>query len=216
MVASLSTLGMVCFIPSLQLTSVSNVAIIIATGPFVAAAFALDMACARPRAGKPCWRASWRSAASRSSSAIPAQFRFPRDRPGLPHDCCDRGDDRHIRTHKHTPMVAAGGIVELPRQRCQHSLRPFDRRRNGKQPVRSGDVRVLSGRAGAFPVYAGLPHAAIRAATLIATLETPLMPFWSGCVCRGPAAGFSSRAPWSWAPSVFDIVGDLRAQRKSG
>ena len=33
-------LGMVAFIPALQLTSVSNVAIIIATGPFVAAAMA--------------------------------------------------------------------------------------------------------------------------------------------------------------------------------
>src|SRR2546421_6246117 len=33
LVASLSTVGMVCFIPALQLTSVSNVAIIIATGP---------------------------------------------------------------------------------------------------------------------------------------------------------------------------------------
>src|SRR3954447_11436184 len=40
LVASLSTLGMVSFIPALQLTSVSNVAIIIATGPFVAAALA--------------------------------------------------------------------------------------------------------------------------------------------------------------------------------
>src|SRR3982074_1294416 len=40
LVASLSALGMVCFIPSLQLTSVSNVAIIIATGPFVTAALA--------------------------------------------------------------------------------------------------------------------------------------------------------------------------------
>src|SRR5579864_7596363 len=40
LVASLSTLGMVCFIPALQLTSVSNVAIIAATGPFVAAALA--------------------------------------------------------------------------------------------------------------------------------------------------------------------------------
>src|SRR6266481_5847593 len=40
LVASLSTLGMVCFIPSLQLTSVSNVAVIIATGQFVAAALA--------------------------------------------------------------------------------------------------------------------------------------------------------------------------------
>src|SRR5262249_49518028 len=38
LVASLSTLGMVCFIPALQLTSVANVAIIIATGPFFTAA----------------------------------------------------------------------------------------------------------------------------------------------------------------------------------
>jgi len=40
LVASLSTLGMVSFIPALQLTSVSSVAIIAATGPFVAAALA--------------------------------------------------------------------------------------------------------------------------------------------------------------------------------
>ena len=40
LVASLSTLAMIAFIPSLQLTSVSNVAIIIATGPFVTAALA--------------------------------------------------------------------------------------------------------------------------------------------------------------------------------
>ena len=40
LVASLSTLAMIAFIPSLQLTSVSNVAIIIATGPFLAAALA--------------------------------------------------------------------------------------------------------------------------------------------------------------------------------
>src|SRR4029453_15830264 len=40
LVASFSTLGMIAFIPSLQLTNVSNVAIIIATGPFLAAALA--------------------------------------------------------------------------------------------------------------------------------------------------------------------------------
>ena len=40
LVASLSALGMVCFIPALQLTSVSNVAIIMATGPFATAALA--------------------------------------------------------------------------------------------------------------------------------------------------------------------------------
>src|SRR4051812_25602051 len=40
LVASFSTAAMIAFIPSLQLTSVSNVAIIIATGPFLAAALA--------------------------------------------------------------------------------------------------------------------------------------------------------------------------------
>src|ERR1700710_2924147 len=40
LVASYSTAAMLAFIPSLQLTSVSNVAIIIATGPFLAAALA--------------------------------------------------------------------------------------------------------------------------------------------------------------------------------
>src|SRR6201991_3784422 len=40
LVAALSTLGMVTFIPALQLTSVANVAIIIAMQPFAAAAIA--------------------------------------------------------------------------------------------------------------------------------------------------------------------------------
>jgi len=40
LVASFSTLAMIAFIPALQLTNVSNVAIIIATGPFLAAALA--------------------------------------------------------------------------------------------------------------------------------------------------------------------------------
>jgi drug/metabolite transporter (DMT)-like permease len=40
LVACLSTIGMVNFIPALQLTSVANVAIIIAIQPFVAAAIA--------------------------------------------------------------------------------------------------------------------------------------------------------------------------------
>src|SRR6201999_2868572 len=40
LVACLSTIGMVTFIPALQLTSVANAAIIVATQPFVAAAIA--------------------------------------------------------------------------------------------------------------------------------------------------------------------------------
>src|SRR3954447_22420198 len=40
LVASLSTIGIVSFIPALQLTSVAYVAVIIAAGPFVAAGLA--------------------------------------------------------------------------------------------------------------------------------------------------------------------------------
>ncbi len=40
LIASFSTLAMIAFIPSLQLTGVSNVAIIVATGPFLAAGLA--------------------------------------------------------------------------------------------------------------------------------------------------------------------------------
>jgi drug/metabolite transporter (DMT)-like permease len=40
LVASLSTLAMIAFIPALQLADVSNVAIIVATGPFLAAELA--------------------------------------------------------------------------------------------------------------------------------------------------------------------------------
>ena len=63
LVASLSTLAMIAFIPSLQLTDVSNVAIIIATGPSSRRRWP-GYGCAKSLICEPCWRASWRSAVS--------------------------------------------------------------------------------------------------------------------------------------------------------
>jgi drug/metabolite transporter (DMT)-like permease len=65
LVASLSTLAMVAFIPALQMTSVTNVAVIIATQPFVAAALAGYGSEKPPECGR-CWQAlrlssEWRS-----------------------------------------------------------------------------------------------------------------------------------------------------------
>ena len=71
LVASLSTLAMIAFIPALQLTDVSNVAIIVATGPFLAAELAWIWLKEIP-IGEPCWRARWRLSASLSSSAVHA------------------------------------------------------------------------------------------------------------------------------------------------
>ena len=71
LVACLSTIGMVTFIPALQLTSVANAAIIVATQPFVAAAIAWiwlrETVWLRTM-----WPVWWRWRALRSSSAAPA------------------------------------------------------------------------------------------------------------------------------------------------
>jgi len=165
LVASLSTLGMVSFIPALQLTSVSNVAIIIAAGPFVAAALAwiwLREAARLRFAGKPCGflrRRHYRRQCAR-------WFRYPGDRPGLPHDCCDRSNDgRGPATQEHTDG-GCGGIVECPGQHCQHSLRPRNSQRDRSRAGHPCDVRILPGRVGSHFVCPRLPSVAVRAGVL--------------------------------------------------
>ncbi len=121
LVASLSTLGMVCFIPALQLTSVSNVAIIIATGPFVAAAMAWiwlrEAVHVRTLAGEPrrtLWRRRHRRRCHASSDIL-----------GVALAClmtvAIAAMTVAVRQHKNTPMVAAaalsnvlGSLVSIP------------------------------------------------------------------------------------------------------
>jgi hypothetical protein len=70
LVASLSAVGMVCFIPCLQLTSVSNVAIILATGPS-SPLHSPGSGFGKCRSYGLRWQVSWHSSASRSSSTAP-------------------------------------------------------------------------------------------------------------------------------------------------
>ncbi len=122
LVASLSTLAMVTFIPALQLTSVSNVAIIIATGPLRRRRARLALASAKPPDGRPCWQAPWRSAASPSLSV--ARSAGP-DGLGIALAClmtlAIAAMTVVISRHRDTPMVAAaalsnmlGSIVSVP------------------------------------------------------------------------------------------------------
>jgi drug/metabolite transporter (DMT)-like permease len=54
-------------------------------------------------------------------------------------------------------------------------------------------------------------------ATLIATLETPLMPFWVWLAfAEVPAARVLIGGALVMAAVVFDIIGDISARRKSG
>jgi drug/metabolite transporter (DMT)-like permease len=217
LVASLSTLGMVCFIPSLQLTSVSNVAIIIATGPFVAAAFAWIWLREAAR-----WQTMLASLVALCGVAIiVGNTRASSDFLGIALACLMTvviaAMTVTIRTHKHTPMVAAaavsnflGSVVSIP---FAHSI----------AGVTGNNLFVLA-MFGCFQVALGLSLFMLGSrmlpsgqATLIATLETPLMPFWVWLAfAEVPAARVLIGGALVMGAVVFDIVGDLRAQRKSG
>jgi drug/metabolite transporter (DMT)-like permease len=214
LVASLSTLGMVCFIPSLQLTSVSNVAIIIATGPFVAAAFAWIWLREAAR-----WQTMLASLVALCGIAIiVGNARASSDLLGIALAClmtvAIAAMTVTIRKHRNTPMVAAAALSNLLGSAVSI---PFA---NGIASVTGTDLVILA-MFGFFQVALGLTLFVLGSrllpsgqATLIATLETPLMPFWVWLAFQEVP---SSRALVGGAlvmgAVIADIVGDARAQR---
>lgn len=178
LVALLSAFGMVNFIPALQLTSVANVAILIAAQPFVAAAIAwlwLREA-ASPRTLLASLVAFAGIVVIVSGAAGGADYR------GIALAClmllAIAAMTVAIRRYKETSMVAAaavsnflGSLVGIP---FAHDL----------GAVGQADLVVLV-MFGLFQVGLGLTFFALGSrylpsgqASLIATLETPLMPFW--------------------------------------
>jgi drug/metabolite transporter (DMT)-like permease len=216
LVASLSTLGMVSFIPALQLTSVSNVAVIIATGPFVAAALA--------------W--IWLREAARLRTLLASLVAFcgvaiivgnahaGSDIVGIALACfmtvAIAGMTVAVRRHKNTPMVAAaalsnvlGSIVSIPFAQSITS-------------VTARDLFVLA-MFGFLQVALGLSLFVLGSrrlpsgqATLIATLETPLMPFWVWLAfAEVPALRVLIGGALVMGAVIADIIGDTRTQRQS-
>ena len=215
LVASLSTLAMVCFIPALQLTSVSNVAIIIATGPFVAAAFA--------------W-VGLREAAR--SSTIIASLVALCGVAIIAGDAGGGGDIRGIglaclmtlaiaamtvviRGQRQTSMVAAaalsnflGSLVSIPFA-------------SGIAGVTAGDIFILA-MFGFFQVAMGLTLFVIGSrllpsgqASLIATIETPLMPFWVWLAFQEiPSSHALVGGALVISAVIADIIADTRARQR--
>jgi len=216
LVASLSTLGMVSFIPALQLTSVSNVAIIIATGPFVAAAFAwlwLDEA-AR-------WQTMLASLVALIGVAIiVADARTGSDVLGIALACfmtvAIAAMRVTVRRHRHTPMVAAAAISNLLGSVVSI---PFA---HGIASVAATDLVILA-MFGFFQVALGLTLFVLGSrllpsgqATLIATLETPLMPFWVWLAFQEvPATRALAGGALVMAAVVADIVNDSHGQKRA-
>jgi drug/metabolite transporter (DMT)-like permease len=217
LVASLSTLGMVSFIPALQLTSVSNVAIIIATGPFVAAALAwiwLGEA-ARPRT----LLASL--VALCGVFIIVGNARAGADILGIGLAClmtlAIAAMTVAVRRHRNTPMVAAAALSNLLGSLVSI---PFA---HGISGVTGTDIFILA-MFGFFQVALGLTLFVLGSrllpsgrASLIATLETPLMPFWIWLAFQEvPTLRALLGGALVMGAVVADIVGSEGAPKKSG
>ena len=214
LVASLSALGMVCFIPALQLTSVSNVAIIIATGPFATAALAWFWLGEVPRR-----RTVLASFVALCGVVIIVGGPRPTaDILGIALAClmtvAIAAMTVVIRRHRDTPMVAAAALSNL--LGCVVSI-PLA---GGITTVTLADV-VTFAMFGFFQVALGLTlfvlgsrHLPSGQAALIATLETPLMPFWVWLAFHEiPAASAFGGGVLVMGAVIADILGDLRAQR---
>jgi drug/metabolite transporter (DMT)-like permease len=216
LVASLSTSAMVAFIPSLQLTSVSNVAIIIATGPFVTAALAWVSLREVPHP-----RTMIASVVALCGVAvIVGGARLSSDILGIALACfmtlMIAAMTVMVRRHKDTSMVSAaalsnflGSIVSIP---FAASI----------AAVTGGDILILA-MFGFFQVALGLTlfFLSLRLlpsgqAALIATLETPLMPFWIWLVFgEAPTLRVLAGGALVMSAVIADIIGDVRAQRQS-
>jgi len=178
LVAILSTTGMVCFIPALQMTDVTNVAVIIATQPFVAAvlAFAWFREAAR-------WQTLLASLVALCGIAlIVSNAHAASDVRGVALACvmvlAISAMTVAMRRYRETSMVAAaalsnflGSVVSLP---FAHDI------------AHLGQIDIfIAAMFGFCQVALGLTFYALGSrllpsgeASLVATLETPLMPFW--------------------------------------
>ncbi len=217
LVASLSTLGMIAFIPSLQLTDVSNVAIIIATGPFLAAALAWIWLREIPQL-----RTMLASIVALCGvMIIVGNARAGSDILGIGLACfmalAIAAMTVMVRRHKNTSMVAAaamsnilGSVISIPFA-------------HGIAAITGFDLLILA-MFGCFQVAIGLTLFFLGSrllpsgqAALISTLETPLMPFWIWVgFAEIPALRVFIGGALVMGAVIADIIGDSRTQRPSG
>ena len=217
LVSLYSTLGMIAFIPSLQLTSVSNVAIIIATGPFLAAALAWIWLGEIPRR-----RTMLASVVALCGVAIiVGNVRIGSDLLGVALACfmalAIAAMTVMVRRHKETSMVAAAAISNFLTSVV--SL-PFA---HGIASVTVGDLFILA-MFGFFQVALGLTLFFLGSrllpssqAALISTLETPLMPFWIWLAfSEVPTLRVLLGGALVMGAVIADIVGDSRERKPVG
>ncbi|KWV51753.1 hypothetical protein AS156_11700 [Bradyrhizobium macuxiense] len=212
LVAGLSTLGMVTFIPALQLTSVANVAILVAVQPFAAAAIAWIWLreAALPRTLLASAVAFFGVVVTVSGAGGIADYR------GIGLACVMMLAlsvmTVAIRRHRETPMVAAAALSNVI-----GSLISIPFARDIGAPT-AADLGVFA-MFGFCQVGLGLTLFTLGSrllpsgqASLVATLETPLMPFW---VWLAFAEVPSARALVGGALVMGAVVADIAAGRRA-
>jgi drug/metabolite transporter (DMT)-like permease len=215
LVASFSTLAMIAFIPSLQLTDVSNVAIIVATGPFLAAALAWIWLREIPHL-----RTMLSSIVALCGvMIIVGGARAGSDIIGIALACvmalAIAAMTVMVRRHRNTSMVSAAAISNLLGSVISI---PFA---SGITGITGFDLLILA-MFGCFQVAIGLTLFFLGSgllpsgqAALISTLETPLMPFWIWIAfAEVPALRVLAGGALVMGAVIADIVGDIRAQRQ--
>jgi drug/metabolite transporter (DMT)-like permease len=217
LIASLSTLAMIAFIPALQLTDVSNVAIIIATGPFLAAGLAWMWLKEIPHR-----RTMLASAVALCGVIIiVGNARAGSDILGVALACfmavAIAAMTVMVRRHRNTPMIAAaalsnflGSVISIPFAHGIVSISGFDL----LILAMFGCCQVALGLTLFFLGSRLLPSGQ---AALISTLETPLMPFWIWVAfAEVPALRVLAGGALVMGAVIADIVGDIRTQPRSG
>jgi drug/metabolite transporter (DMT)-like permease len=212
-VACLSMLGLVCFIPALQLTSVANVAVINAVLPFAAAGLA--------------WMWLRELAQLRTLLASLAALCGILIIVGGPQSGSDifgiglacsmvlaiAAMTVTIRRYKHAPMVAAAGLSNFMGSLVSI---PFA---HGLASLSAKDIVLFAG-FGCVQVGMGLTLFVLGSrqlpsaqAPLIATLESPLMPFWVWLAFQEvPTNNALVGGALVMGAVVTDIVGDVRRE----
>jgi drug/metabolite transporter (DMT)-like permease len=216
LVASFSALAMIAFIPALQLTSVSNVAIIIATGPFITAALAWIWLREIPQS-----RTMLASIVALCGVAIiVGNATVGSDILGIALAClmavAIAAMTVVVRQHRNTSMVAAAAISNILGSVVSI---PFA---HGIAAITGFDLFILA-MFGFFQVALGLTLFFIGSrllpsgqAALISTLETPLMPFWVWLAFgEAPALRVLIGGALVMGAVITDIIGDSRAQKPS-
>jgi len=213
-VAALSTLGMTVFVPALQYTSAANVAVINATGPFVTAALAWIFL---KEASRP--RTLIASAVALAGVAtIVGGAHGSGDFRGIAlaalMTVAIAGMTVIVRHHRETPMAAAsalssllGSVVSIPFAQSITSVTPHD-------------LLVFVGFG--FQIAIGLTCFIVGSrllpsgqAALIATLETPLMPFWIFLAFgEVPFLHQLIGGALVLGAVIADILGELRSTRR--